>query len=50
MKLMALELDNKDIMMIPSLLLCKRDDFKNQLLDCRTQKQIPEEAFPWKFL
>ena len=50
MTLMALELDNKDIMMIPSLLLCKRDDFKNHLLDFRTQKQIPETAFPWKFL
>ena len=38
MKLMAFELDNRDIMMIPFLLLSKRDKFKNHLLEGRDSK------------
>ena len=38
MKLMALELDDRDMMVILFLLFCKRDSFRNHLLDCWDSK------------
>ena len=46
MKSMALELDDRDMMVILLLLFCKRDNFRNHLLDWSDSKQVLDRAFP----
>ena len=50
MKLMALELDDKDMMVIRFLItLLKKDNFEIIFWIAVTRNQILNRAFPWKF-
>ena len=51
MKLMALELDDRDMMVILFLLFCKRKIVSETIFwIAGTRNQVPDRAFPLKFL
>ena len=51
MKLMALELDDRDKLVIHFLLFCKREIiFQTIFWMAATRNQVPDRAFSWKFL
>ena len=50
MKLMGLELDDKGMMKIRFLSFCKRDNLETIFWIAGTGNQVPDRAFPWKFL
>ena len=50
-KLMTLELDDRDKMVICFLLFCKREIiFETIFWIAGTQNKVPDRVFPWKFL
>ena len=51
MKLMVLELDNRDVMVLRFLLFCGREIILETVFWIAvTRNQVPDRAFPWKFL